>query len=139
MPSGYECPRQCTHTPSHKEADHTLPVIRLRWRVWPIGTFKSGLSIVRGGIVTVLNPRVHAGLPDLICGTQRARRLNSGELLGTERADALIVARDVPNRIVESGHKALPDMTPLLEDETSCEQSCTAPKLDATFVGLALL
>ena len=100
------------------------------------GTYGTGCGIARGGIVTVLNPRVHAGLPDLICGAQPARRFNSGELIGAERPDALIVARDVPGTIVESGHKALLRMHPaLVEDETSYKQSCTAPRTDATVVG----
>src|SRR4029453_14203547 len=68
-------------------------------------------------VLIVVNPRVHAGLPDLICGPQRTRLFKSRELFGGERPVPLVVARDVPNRIVESRHNALP-CTPLLENET---------------------
>jgi hypothetical protein len=82
-------------------------------------TFRMGCGLARV-VVTVLNPRVHSGLPDLICRAERACLFKSGELVGAERPEALVVARDIPNRIVESRHKALPDVLPaLLKDETS--------------------
>ena len=84
-------------------------------------TFRTGYGLARD-VVIVVNPRVHAGLPDLICRTQPTCLFKSGELVGAERPVAVVVARDVPNRIVESRHNALPDVHPA-GSETSLRAS----------------
>src|SRR4026209_2787672 len=81
-------------------------------------TFRTVYGLARD-VVIVVNPRVHACLPDLICRTQPACLFKSGELVGAERPVAVVVARDIPNRIVESRHNALPDVHPAAERVTS--------------------
>jgi hypothetical protein len=108
-------------------ADRTLLVIRQSGCALPMRTFRTAYGLARD-VVFVLNPRVHACFPDLICGTQRAGFFKSSKLVGAEWPVAVVIARDVPNRIVESRHNALPECTPLLENATSLRQVVMAGK-----------